>query len=901
MNRHIRSFVSLSLLALAACGGSLPPVIAPPVPTPGPIPAPPPGPRGTTIDWSFEAGLEGWRQERGAQPICAAVMADRLTLATRHALAKPGDYWRTPIDVGQEGTCRVDTGALPRQATVLTSPEFTITQRYVALFVGGGGRAGTKVQLELKRDGFAAARVERGDGALQMHGVTWDVGDVKGEIARISIADDGAADGGILVDHIYDTDAPPAARPSPLWGFADTHAHPVSQWAFGRHIVVGQNDGPLEKALEACDVEHGRDGMGGAAGPLIAFLEPSFNRVVGHRTGGFPELDGWPRFASEAHQQMYVDWIRRAWQGGLRLLVAHAVNNEQLAAGFNGISPYEDMSVVQVQLDQMRAFVSRHTDFMEVAYSSADARRIIGAGRLAIILGVEVDAIGGCRRDGDCNEAAARRAIGQLHAWGARHVFPIHLADNAFGGAAIYNNGLFDLLTWYLRGTYQEVAHDDSVAFALALRDQALPVWFSELSRSKNRYGASPYDPPLATYRRVPAGHVNAVGLTSLGAAGLDELRRRGIIVDVDHMGERARQQTIAMFEASRTPLAMGHAWFRDLGYAANESEDSLKLRNEAMKGASEIEAVRRMGGIVSPITNQGDVRRVLPGSECEGASTSWMQAYAYAVERMGSIGVGLGTDMNGLAQEPLPRFGPYACIARTRANGDDHARQVPGLTMRQTLRRDADAQEGGVTYDRPIVTARAHRFFGPVDLDDAPYDAVERSVWIGIAACKAKKLGPPDSDLTTERDVVEPVAAGFCGAAQAGSFTWWKAAALVATGAPRPTGSDALARRYDTVARIALQWSKMESGNAGAPLERYVVASARDFDVNLDGLAHYGLLPDFLQDVSNQLRARGGAVSDLRSAFQSAEAYVRMWERVEASASDTRSDMKSDMKMEGK
>src|SRR5439155_6946354 len=131
-------------------------------------------------------------------------------------------------------------------------------------------------------------------------------------------------------------------------------------------------------------------------------------------------------------------------------------------------------------------------------------------------------------------------------------------------------------------------------------------------------------------------------------------------------------------------------------------------------------------------------------------------------VERMGSIGVGMGTDMNGLAQEPLPRFGPYACIARTRANGDDHARQVPGLTMRQTLRHDADAQEGGVTYDRPIAMARGHRFFGPVDIDDAPYDATERAVWIGIASCNAKKLGAPDGDLTIERDVVQPVAAGL-------------------------------------------------------------------------------------------------------------------------------------------
>jgi microsomal dipeptidase-like Zn-dependent dipeptidase len=49
-----------------------------------------------------------------------------------------------------------------------------------------------------------------------------------------------------------------------------------------------------------------------------------------------------------------------------------------------------------------------------------------------------------------------------------------------------------------------------------------------------------------------------------------------------------------------------------------------------------------------------------------------------------------------------------------------------------------------------------------------------------------------------------------------------------------------------------------------------------RIFDLNTDGMAHYGLLPDLLADV----RRRPGGERALSALFRSAEAYLRMWER---------------------
>ena len=70
--------------------------------------------------------------------------------------------------------------------------------------------------------------------------------------------------------------------------------------------------------------------------------------------------------------------------------------------------------------------------------------------------------------------------------------------------------------------------------------------------------------------------------------------------------------------------------------------------------------------------------------------------------------------------------------------------------------------------------------------------------------------------------------------------------------------------------------------GNPSEPLERSTMGK-RDWDFNLDGLAHYGLLPDFFQDVSNLLAGNTLGATDLRVLFHSAEDYIRLWEKVDA------------------
>jgi hypothetical protein len=66
------------------------------------------------------------------------------------------------------------------------------------------------------------------------------------------------------------------------------------------------------------------------------------------------------------------------------------------------------------------------------------------------------------------------------------------------------------------------------------------------------------------------------------------------------------------------------------------------------------------------------------------------------------------------------------------------------------------------------------------------------------------------------------------------------------------------------------------------APLEPYVMGD-RLYDYNVDGLAHYGMVPDLLQDVANVLGDNTHYALD--PVFRAAEGYIETWERARALA----------------
>jgi microsomal dipeptidase-like Zn-dependent dipeptidase len=736
-------------------------------------------------------------------------------------------------------------------------------------------------------------------------------------------------------------DAAPAA---PLWGFVDTHAHLMAHLAFGGQAFWGEPYDPqhpgeagMQSALASCEPIHGG----------LININPEFGHVA---SGGWPDFIVWPRFTTLVHQQAYIDWIYRAYQGGLRLITCLAVNNELLAFKTTPTEPHDDKTAIEAQVQAMKAMAA-HVEaqsggpgkgWLEIVYTPDHARRVISENRLAIVLGVEVDSLGNWRSVSDLEKACqgdlaeARRLIAHeldwLYGLGIRQITPIHLSNNAFGGTAIYLR-ILEAITIFLSGERWEV--DDAWETGVRYR---LDNDGDDLLDNAERVAVVSGPPLRAMHRqslidRIPGardlleafdapktqgGHANVRGLNQYGLVLLDELMKRGMIIDVDHMSEKSTDQALAMVEQRQYPVICSHTWFRDLLFSGGVEFDARtqheygtsdvhKVAHEAGKRGDQIERIARLGGLVSPIINQGDLaglRRCLPelaekiANPCAGSSTSWAQAYLYAITRMGGRGVGIGSDINGAAAMPGPRFGAYAAYGALR----DKRRMAD-------RRAEIDRQTNGVAYTTPVRDYRWYRFesSGPGDYDDE-----EADIWQGIAQYAAgfdpDRHEHPASDfpqhvlreafefvrLHYEQKGVDQITRGFWLAGRtptpnAHELSRWphrqQAAYLVKAGLD-PQGDPRYEEETRRLAgRVALIWEKWQEMNGdNRPLERSTAGERRDFDINIDGLAHYGMLPDFLQDIRNC----GLTAEDLAPLFRSAYDYIQVWETCQGQAAKT-------------
>jgi hypothetical protein len=239
--------------------------------------------------------------------------------------------------------------------------------------------------------------------------------------------------------------------------------------------------------------------------------------------------------------------------------------------------------------------------------SSADVTRIVASNRMAVVVGVEIDAIGNFYQTATQDQITAE--INRLYGEGVRYAFPIHLLDNAFGGAAIYD-AAFDYSThreskhWYsttcaptsdqipynLKSDIAGQGGTLTAVEALKLTDLLQPgfaitvtaaeavaaaagpyaqvgvaaLWGAAVSQAVTGLQQPP-DPGSCT----GSGHINTLGLTSAGHFAINLMMQKGMLVDIDHMSEASQNNTISddtMFGSGAYPLISGHSAIREGG-----------------------------------------------------------------------------------------------------------------------------------------------------------------------------------------------------------------------------------------------------------------------------------------------------------------------------------------------
>ena len=481
----------------------------------------------------------------------------------------------------------------------------------------------------------------------------------------------------------------PAVSPSRLHGWADLHTHPMSHLAFGKKLMHGAPDigsivpagtyncnptdfraATMEQALGSCNATHG--GWGAFDNPCGDYLraavlnygfDPDFVHISGnphgdHHHAGAPAFAYWPHQTSVTHQQMWWEWIKRAHEGGLRVMVALAVNNELLAKVLNGDAPIDDKGSADLQLNELKSFVGRHSDFMEIARSPADLRRIVSANKLAVILGIEVDDIGNFNRGAPTADAVRAEVRRLYQEKDVRYIFPIHLTNNKFGGSAVYDP-LFNYANRFLTGRPFTIATSPDPTITGKLSPD--PFWLKPVL---DLVSTIPYPeafdlfkcpagvmgcwdrfveikkiltPDLATlaYATVPGGHINSLGLTPLGEVAIDEMMRLGMLIDVDHMSLPSMQRTVDLaerFAPGGYPLMIGHNGIRG------------STGNEKFIGPEMTARIARLGGVFGLGTADTD-----PDSMIASHGRAWSAT--------GHSAIALGTDVNGA--EKLPRATP--------------------------------------------------------------------------------------------------------------------------------------------------------------------------------------------------------------------------------------------------
>jgi microsomal dipeptidase-like Zn-dependent dipeptidase len=431
----------------------------------------------------------------------------------------------------------------------------------------------------------------------------------------------------------------------PLEGYADLHVHQMAHLGFAGSVVWGGAFGSPELVLgpipPSMKLGHDRTEAlfdGDILGGLIG--------ITTHGEEGYPSFQSWPSRVLASHQQVYEDWLLRAYQGGMRLMVMLAVNSEDMfGRGENDLSLLGNIAIQGVKaagrsgndmesLEWQVREAYRMQDYIDarcggpgrgwyrIVRDPDEASAVIAEGKLAVILGTELQHLFNCDSDRPaCTQERIIEGLNRLEAMGVNYVFPIHHKLNQFGG----------------------------------------PSQFNPLTNGRT-------EECFETTEQC-----SAIGLTPLGHFLVQELTARGMLIDTEHMSWKAFNDAMNIAEPRNYPVLASHISFFDLRSDSGQTE--------FLRKTDQLRRILGVGGIVGIGVGTGaeeyspsQTTPVQIPVACGGAS-QWANAYLYARNLAnglpGTSGrIAVGSDWNGFASWPEPRFGSRACQPRGALNG---------------------------------------------------------------------------------------------------------------------------------------------------------------------------------------------------------------------------------------
>ncbi|MBZ0119827.1 MAG: dipeptidase [Sandaracinaceae bacterium] len=473
-----------------------------------------------------------------------------------------------------------------------------------------------------------------------------------------------------------------------VFGIVETHTHMLINFGFGGGGIA--HGAPFHRlgvqhALPDCSPFHGRDGRrdllgysydqgnngGFDAEALLPALLAGRTPEPNHNTAGYPDFTDWPAAPfSSTHQTQYYRWLERAYMGGLRLVVQHASGNSVMCDLLVGqdVQPVRyacnDMVGIDRQIEEAynleRYIDAQHggpgRGWLHIVTSPAEARETIEAGRLAMILGIEVSNLFDCfsvPHEGYpmCDDALVREKVQRYHDLGVRAIFPVHKYDNAFG-AGDGHRAVSEIGNFANSGQWSSFTEDcpdvpapfDRGGLTFAGLNMPRTDFFSPPPNDMSGFAGAPLDTLLPFVDQLLAGsasgsYCQSHGMTSLGETLMQEMMRRGMIIEVDHLPQRSYQRAYEILMANDYPAAGTH-------------------------GSNNNGILYQLGGVSK--TNLG--RCADPARP--GVMADRLRARVAQIEAAGGYPAeGFGFDLNGFAGAPGPRFGDRSDCSQPQEN----------------------------------------------------------------------------------------------------------------------------------------------------------------------------------------------------------------------------------------
>lgn len=465
-----------------------------------------------------------------------------------------------------------------------------------------------------------------------------------------------------------------------IFGFAETHSHLFSNFGFaggGLYHGSAYHRLGVEHALPDCDIPHGDEGRRDLLGfafdnrnlavadvlfPLAAGETSEFN----HATAGYPDFTSWPDARRSAtHQTQYYKWIERAYLAGMRLLVQHAMTMRFLCDLFVelGNEPNRfgcnDMVSIDRIIEETYA-LERYIDaqaggsgegWFRIVKSPAEAREVIRDGKLAVLLGIETSFLFDCflvPREGfaKCDGSTVIDKLNEYYDKGVRVLFPNHKFDNAFS-AGDGDKRFIDLGNFVLSGHWSNFNECSAELSEVPTVFDRGNLGFPGINMPRDVYDSPPpeyenlrnfsddpigtladYLPQLTSEGPREGDFCQNFGLTPLGELLIEEIMKRGMVIEVDHLPRLAYRRTFEMLEENDYPAVGTHG---------NNNNGLLY----------------ELGGV-----SKSGFGRCRSETELATMDDGYQERIQLMRDRGAFPAEGFGFDFNGFAGAPGPRFG---------------------------------------------------------------------------------------------------------------------------------------------------------------------------------------------------------------------------------------------------